>query len=252
MSLQGKHAIVTGGSRGIGAGIAKELAKQGAKVVITYASSSQKADEVVEAIKSAGGDAASVRADCMSPDAPAQVVRTSLDAFGEGIDIIVNNAGAGDELFLADITNEHFDKMFYTNVRFPMFLVKECLPHLRRGGRVVNISSVVARQGWTMQSAYGATKACMESLARTWAVELGQKYGITVNTVNPGPVATDMWDAMPAEALAEMDHYIKTTPAAPRVGTVDDITQIVVFLCEERARWITGSTMCANGGSCFV
>lgn len=147
MSLEGKHAIVTGGSRGIGAGIAKQLAKMGASVLITYSASATKAEEVVAEIKSAGGHAVAVRADCMSTTAPQEIVRAVLDAFGEGIDIIVNNAGAGDELFMKDITYEHFDKMFYTNVRFPMFLVQACLPHIRRGGRIVNISSVVARQG---------------------------------------------------------------------------------------------------------
>ena len=147
MSLKGKHAIVTGGSRGIGAGIAKELSKRGAKVLITYAFSSSKAEQVVEEIRSDGGEAVSIKADCMSLDAPSMIVNETIKAFGPGIDIIVNNAGAGDELFLKDLTLEHFDKVFNTNVRFPMFLVKECLPHLRKGGRIVNVSSVAARQG---------------------------------------------------------------------------------------------------------
>lgn len=147
MSLKDKVAIVTGGSRGIGAGIALELAKRGAKVLITYASSDAKANEVVHNITSAGGKAASVKANCMEVEAPQAVVQAALDSFDGKIDIIINNAGAGDEVYLKDITYEHFDKMFYTNVRFPMFLVKECLPHLRKGGRVINLSSVVARQG---------------------------------------------------------------------------------------------------------
>lgn len=146
MSLRGKNAIVTGGSRGIGAGIAEELAKRGANVLITYASSSAKADEVVQSIKSHSNGIA-IQANCMDIEAPKKVVSASLEAFGPGIDIIVNNAGAGDELFLEDITLEHFDKVFYTNVRFPIFLVQASLPHLRKGGRIVNLSSVVARQG---------------------------------------------------------------------------------------------------------
>jgi NAD(P)-dependent dehydrogenase (short-subunit alcohol dehydrogenase family) len=146
MSLKGKVAIVTGGSRGIGAGIAKELSKRGAKVLITYASSSSKADEVVSSIKSQGGEAVAIQADCMSQDAPKLVVEAAIK-FDGGFDIIVNNAGAGDEMWLKDVTYEHFDKMFYTNVRFPMFLMKESLPYIRKGGRVVNLGSVVARQG---------------------------------------------------------------------------------------------------------
>ena len=147
MSLKGKVAIVTGGSRGIGAGIAKELSKRGSKVLITYASSSSKADEVVASIKSEGGEAVAIQADCMSPDAPKLVVEAAIK-FDGGFDIVVNNAGAGDEMWLKDVTYEHFDKIFYTNVRFPMFLMKESLPYIRKGGRVVNLGSVVARQGW--------------------------------------------------------------------------------------------------------
>lgn len=251
MSLTGKVAIVTGGSRGIGAGISKELANRGAKVLITYISNNTAADKVAASIIAAGGSAVALKADCMSPDAPNLVISTAIAAFDGGIDIIINNAGVGDELWLKDATLEHFDKVFTTNVRFPMFLVKESLPYLRKGGRVVNIGSVVARQGWNMHSAYGASKACMESFARTWSTELGHEYGVTVNCVNPGPVDTEMWAATPPEALMGFDHYIKSTPAAPRVGTVDDVAQIVAFLCEEGSRWVTGSTTCANGGAVF-
>ncbi|KAG0646335.1 hydroxynaphthalene reductase Arp2 [Hyphodiscus hymeniophilus] len=241
MSLQGKTAIVTGGSRGIGAGIAKELSKRGARVLITYASSSSKADEVVDSIKSSGGEAIAIKADCVSLEAPKLVAEAAAKFDGNGgFDIIVNNAGAGDEMWLKDVTYEHFDKIFHTNVRFPMFLMKESLPFIRREGRVVNLGSVIARQGWKMHTAYGASKACLESFSKTWAVELGHEHGITVNTVNPGPVATDMWDAMPANIIREFDGYIAQTPAEPRVATVDDIVQIVAFLCEEGSRWVTG------------
>jgi len=146
MSLQGKVAIVTGGSRGIGAGIAKELSKRGAKVLITYGSAASKAGQVVEAIKSAGGEAAAVQADCMSQDSPQMIVDAALP-FDGGIDIIVNNAGVGDEMFLKEATYEHFEKVMFTNVRFPMFLVQASLPYLRKGGRIVNVGSVVAREG---------------------------------------------------------------------------------------------------------
>ena len=148
MSLKAKVAIVTGGSRGIGAGIARELCKRGAKVLITYASSSTKADEVVASIKSTGGEALALQADCLSQDSPKSVVEAAVKLDGNGgFDIIINNAGAGDEMWLKDVTYEHFDNVFHTNVRFPMFLMKESLPYIRKGGRVVNIGSVVARQG---------------------------------------------------------------------------------------------------------
>jgi 3-oxoacyl-[acyl-carrier protein] reductase len=153
MSLANKVAIVSGGSRGIGAGIAHELAKRGAMVLITYVSSESLASSVVSSIESLGGKAVAVKADCADPAAPKIVVDAAVSAFGGAIDIIINNAGAGDEVWLKDATYEHFDKMFHTNVRFPMFLVKECLPYLRKSGRVVNIGSVVARQGQ-----YGPTR----------------------------------------------------------------------------------------------
>lgn len=146
-SLQDKVAIVTGGSRGIGAGIAKELAKRGASVLITYASASARAEEVVADIEKSGGKAASVKADCTHPDAPKLVIDTAVKTFDGGIDIIINNAGAGDEMWLKDVTYEHFDKLVNTNMRFPIFLVQKSLPYLRKGGRIVNVSSVAARQG---------------------------------------------------------------------------------------------------------
>ncbi|WKT53961.1 Short-chain dehydrogenase/reductase SDR [Fusarium oxysporum f. sp. vasinfectum] len=247
MSMKGKVAIVTGGSRGIGASIAKELGKRGAMVAITYAVSSSQADTVVETIKSTS-DAIALQADCKDPASPEKVISATVQAFGERIDIIVNNAGVGDELYLEDITLEHFDKVMYTNVRFPIFLLQKALPYLQRGGRVVNLSSVAARQGFAMQSVYGASKACLESLARTYAVELGHKYGITINAVNPGAVATDI--ATPVESVPGIEHIINNTPAAPRVGETDDIAQVVAFLCEEGSRWITGATVAANGGNC--
>ncbi len=149
MSLKGKVAIVTGASRGIGAGIALELARRGAKILLTYASSNKKADEVVAQIKSlcSGAEAVAIQADCVDPESPKLVVDTAVASFDGGIDIVVNNVGAGDEAWLKDVTCEHFDKVFYTNVRFPMLLMKETLPYIRRGGRVVNLGSVVGRQG---------------------------------------------------------------------------------------------------------
>lgn len=157
MSLTNKVAIVTGGSRGIGAGIAKELAKRGAKVLLTYGSAAKAADDVVSAIKSAGGEAVALKADCMDKEAPAMVIKKTVEAFDGGIDIIVNNAGAGDECYLKDVTYEHYDKVFTTNVRFPMFLVKESLPYLRKGGRIVNIGSVVSREGMLSSNIENAT-----------------------------------------------------------------------------------------------
>lgn len=131
---------------GIGAGIAAELAKRGAHTLITYVSSAAEAAAVVSKIEANGGVASAVQADGMSKDAPKLIVDAALK-HGNGIDIIVNNAGFGDGLLTPDVTYEYFDKMFYTNVRFPIFLVQACMPHLQKGGRIINISSVTAREG---------------------------------------------------------------------------------------------------------
>ncbi|BCS21874.1 SDR family NAD(P)-dependent oxidoreductase [Aspergillus puulaauensis] len=254
MSLEGKVAIVTGGTRGIGYGIAIELAHRGAAVLITYVSpgSAKFAQELISKVEKSGGKAAAVQADCCSVDSPKLIVDTAIKTFTGKIDILVNNAGISEELWLRDCTYDHFERVFQTNVRFPMFLAQASLPYLSKGGRILNMSSVAAREAWKMHTVYSASKAAIESFTRTWSLELGHEYGVTVNCINPGPVATEMWDAMPAETQEETQKYIDNVPAAPRLATVDDIAQIATFLCEDEARWITGSTTCANGGAVMV
>lgn len=251
-SLEGRIAIVTGGSRGIGAGIATELAKRGANVLITYNSAGTQAKEVISKIEAFGVEALGVQAGGSDRTAPERIVKAAVDKWGH-IDIIINNAGAGDDCLLEDMTHEVWDKILDCNLRFPTFLVKAAMPHFGKQPRIVNVSSVIARMGGSYTTAYCATKAALEGVTKVWALELGQKYGATVNCVNPGPVATDMWlrDTDPA-VLAEWDTKMKETPAAPRIADVDDIAQIVAFLSEEASRWSTGSTMNANGGLCFV
>ena len=251
-SLKGRVAIVTGGSRGIGAGIATELSKRGANVLITYNSASVQAEEVISKIKSFGSEAIGVQASGSDRDSPRRIVAAAVERWGH-IDIIINNAGAGDDCLLQDMTHELWDKILDCNLRFPTFLVKEAMPHFGTAPRIVNVSSVIARMGGSYSTAYCATKAALEGVTKVWALELGHKYGATVNCVNPGPVATDMWlrDTDP-EVLKEWDTKMKETPAAPRIAEVDDIAQVVAFLSEEASRWSTGSTVNANGGLCFV
>ena len=157
----------------------------------------------------------------------------------------------------------HFD----CNVRGPIFLTKAALPHLPRGGRIVFTSSAAARLGVAGHTVYGPTKAANEALVRVWAKELGHSHGITVNCVNPGPVATgkrsvlvfrdlsltqhctiDQWFQSDPQFIKDMQPMIEETPAAPRVGEVDDIAPLVAFLCSDDARWTTGSCLSANGG----
>lgn len=251
-TLNGLTAIVTGGSRGIGAGIALELASRGANVLITYQSASNQAEEVASKIRDLGCESLIIQASGTDKEAPARIVRAAVEKW-QHIDIIINNAGAGDDCLLKDLTYDIWDKVLNTNLRMATFLVKEAIPHLGKAPRIVNISSVMARMGGAYATPYTASKAALEGVTKVWAAELGQAHNATVNCVNPGPVGTDMWlRDTGADVLAEWDVKMKETPAAPRIGTVDDVAQIVGFLCEEVSRWSTGSTINANGGLCFV
>jgi 3-oxoacyl-[acyl-carrier protein] reductase len=251
-SLQGRVAIVTGGSRGIGSGIALELAKRGANVLITYNSASTQAAEVLERLRSLGVQAEGIQAGGNDRTAPKRIVDKAVENWGH-IDIIVNNAGAGDDCLLENMNHELWDKILDCNLRFPTFLVKEAIPFFGTAPRIVNISSVIARMGGAWTTAYCATKAALEGVTKVWAQELGQKYGATVNCVSVGITATDMWLRDTDEAVRqEWDAKMKEIPAAARIAEVDDIAQIVAFLSEEASRWTTGSTVNANGGLCFI
>jgi 3-oxoacyl-[acyl-carrier protein] reductase len=250
--LAGCIAIVTGGSRGLGAGIAFELAKRGANILITYNKAGAQAEEVLSKLIGLGVEAIGVQASGSDREAPSRIVAACVKKWGR-IDIIINNAGAGDDCLLQDLSHEIWDKILDCNLRFPTFLVKESLPYLGTHPRIVNVSSVIARMGGSYSSAYCASKAALEGVTKVWAQELGQKYNATVNCVNPGPIATDMWLRDTEQAvLDEWDSKMKETPAAPRIAEVEDVALIVAFLASEESRWSTGSTVNANGGLCFV
>ncbi|KAI0149083.1 hypothetical protein BJ166DRAFT_536842 [Pestalotiopsis sp. NC0098] len=255
MSLNGKVAIVTGAARGIGAAIVRTLASQGAKVAFNYVSESSKeaALKLVEEVERLGSTAVCVQCDVAAPTAPSTIIQAALTGLGAShIDILVNNAGLGDNTPLENITVDEYERLMAVNVRAVLFVTQAVLPHISRGGRVVNLSSVSARGGYATQSVYAASKAAVEGLTRVWATELGHKYGITVNAVNPGPVDTDMYRAAGPVHLARMEAENKKVPAAPRCGTEEDVADIVLFLCEERSRWVTGDIICANGGMLYL
>ncbi|KAL4891856.1 putative gluconate 5-dehydrogenase [Aspergillus ambiguus] len=251
-SLDGKNAIVTGGSRGIGKGIAIELARRGANVLITYNSSRASADEAVEEIRKPGVDSFAIEAQGTDPRAPGAVIKAAVDRWG-CIDIIVNNAGAREDYDFEDMTYENWQQQLSTNLEFPVFLVKEATAFFGTAPRIVNISSSYARDGHAGSLAYVAAKGAIESVTRSLSRELGQKYNATVNCVCPGPVNTDLWkrSIQDPEVFKDWDRVVKNTPAAPRVAELDDIAQIVAFLSEEQSRWITGSVVNANGGLMF-
>ncbi|KAK1485049.1 hypothetical protein CCUS01_15382 [Colletotrichum cuscutae] len=255
MSLNGKIAIVTGGARGIGAGIVRALSKQGASVAFNYVSPSSEAAalKLVEEVKGFGVRVTCIRADMASPEAPSLILKAALREFQtDKVDILVNNAGVGGNAPLEEVTIEDYDRLMAVNVRAVIFMTQSVLPHINRGGRIVNLSSISARGGYPTQSVYAASKAAVEGLTRVWATELGHKYGVTVNSVNPGPVDTDMYRAAGPVHLARMEEQNKKVPAEPRCGTEEDVADIIVFLCEERSRWVTGDTICANGGTVYT
>ncbi|KAL1717847.1 hypothetical protein EV715DRAFT_291779 [Schizophyllum commune] len=250
LTLSGKVAIVTGASRGLGEGIAYELAKRGAKVMVTFtsASSQARANALVERITSLnnGSAAASVRADLRLPESPAIILEATLVAFSTPtIDILVNNAGVEQHRQLTDVTLDDFAAVFDVNVRGALLMTRAVLPHLRAPGRIINVSSLGARRGWAGYAVYCASKAALEGFTRALAVEIGAA-GHSVNAVAPGPTESDMLDTLSAEVIEAQK---QGTPMQNRIGTVDDIAQIVAWLAEESSRWVTGQTISANGGA---
>ncbi|MGA5817472.1 SDR family oxidoreductase [Kitasatospora sp. NPDC094028] len=251
-ALDGKTALVTGGSRGIGRAIARRLGRDGAVVAVGYARDERAAVEVVDGIRADGGQAFALRAE-LGRHGDAAALWEAFDArIGDhaptgGLDIIVNNAGIGRSAALADLTEEGFDEVFAVNVRAPFFLVKHGLERLRDGGRIVNVSSGAARLAMPEIIAYGATKGALDTFTLNLAKQLGPR-GITVNSVAPGVVDTDVnADWLRGNPAAEA--HAASLAALGRVGQPADIADIVAFLASDDARWVTGRVVDATGGA---
>lgn len=243
-NLTNKVALVTGGSRGIGAETAKLLAEQGARVAISYNSSRESAEQVINQIKSSGGEAIAVQADGSDASSPARLVTDVVNHFGAGIDILINNAGVFEVGNLADSGLEVYQKNFDLNVRGVYETTRAAVPHLNDHGRIINIGSSVANYGFPGASAYGAAKAAVTGLTRSWAKELAPKQ-VTVNTVNPGSINTDMNPDVPENDFAT---YQKTLNPLGRYGTPKEIASAIVFLASPDASFITGSEVNVDGG----
>jgi 3-oxoacyl-[acyl-carrier protein] reductase len=238
--LDGRVALVTGSSRGIGAAIVKRLAREGASVVIHFSSQQAPADALAKEIPGARV----LRADLASPTAPAELVRAAFDAFG-ALDILVNNAGALAVGAVDALGAEAIDRMFAINVRAVILATREFAAVTQsRVGRVINISSIAASMPNGGASVYAATKAAVESLTRSHATELGPR-GITVNAVAPGPTATDMYDSFPTATRA----LVARTIPLGRFGRPEDIAPVVAFLASDDADWVTGQVINASGGA---
>jgi NAD(P)-dependent dehydrogenase (short-subunit alcohol dehydrogenase family) len=243
--LDGRVALVTGASRGIGRGIAERLVADGAHVVVHFGANAGAADDVVAGIRERGGSAEALGQPLGAPgDADALV--TQLDGDGR-VDILVNNAGVAPQGGLAETTPEMYDELFAVNARAPFFLTQALAPRMGEGGRIITISSGVTETAWPNLLAYTMSKAAAEAMTRTLAKELAPR-GITVNAVQPGLVDTDMnapWMRASDEALAEA----ATVSAFGRVGEPRDVADVVAFLAADDARFVTGQVLDATGGS---
>ncbi|HQR38142.1 MAG TPA: 3-oxoacyl-ACP reductase family protein [Blastocatellia bacterium] len=240
--LSGKVALVTGGSRGIGAAIARRLADEGAAVAITYTSAPEKADEVVRGIEANGGRALAVRADSADAEAVRNAVSETVRVLGR-IDILVNNAGVATFAPVGDYSLEEFDRLLAVNVRGVFVASQEASRHMGEGGRIITIGSVNAdRMPTAGGSVYGMTKAAVAGLTRGLARDLGPR-GITVNTVQPGPVDTDLNPATGPFAEVLMPFL-----ALPRYGHVDEVASLVAYLAGPEASYITGTALTVDGG----
>ncbi|GCD83384.1 3-oxoacyl-[acyl-carrier-protein] reductase FabG [Parageobacillus thermoglucosidasius] len=242
--LQGKVALVTGASRGIGRAIALELARQGAKIAVNYAGSEAKANEVVGEIKNMGGEAFAIQADVADAQAVEQMIKTVLERF-ERIDILVNNAGITRDNLLMRMKEEEWDDVIDINLKGVFNCTKAVTRPMmkQRYGRIVNIASVVGVMGNPGQANYVAAKAGVIGLTKTAARELASR-NITVNAVAPGFITTDMTERLSEEIKSEM---LKQIPLA-RFGEPEDVAKVVAFLVSDAASYMTGQTLHVDGG----
>ena len=242
--LEGKVALVTGASRGIGAGIALELAGVGAKVVVNYQVNQQGAERVVESIRQQGGEAYSFQADVSKPDEVKAMFEFINSQFG-GVDILVNNAGIHQHLPVEKLSLSDWERLMAINLTSLFLLTQEVLPHMKscRWGRIVNISSLSGVAGTHVESHYAASKAGVIGFTKAVALETAP-FGITVNAISPGSIETDMLAVTTEERRQKL---ISEIPVG-RIGQPEDIAWGVRFLVSPRASYITGQTIHMNGG----
>lgn len=242
LPLAGKTALVTGGSRSIGAAIAKRLAADGAQVAFTYNGSPKLAEEVAVEIESAGGLALAIQANAADPEAVRAAVAKTVEAFGS-LDILVNNAGIASASAIEDTRFEDYQAMLDINVTGVFVATQEAVRHMQEGGRIIHIgSSVTKYAGVPGLAAYGLTKGAVAGFNRSLAHDLGPR-GITVNSIHPGPVNTDM---NPADG--EIAKLLTPRIALGRYGESNEIASLVAFLASPQASLITGADIHADGG----
>jgi len=251
-TLQGKIALVTGASRGIGRATASALANAGAHLLVHYGRSAQDAESLVAGILSKGGRANAIRADLGTPEGATLLAKEVRLIVGERLDVLVSNAGISKAATIKDHTVTDFDNLFATNVRGPFFLVQQLLPILGEGSNIIVISSLGARAVASTPDldkpsilAYSATKGALETLVKNWAAILGPR-GIRVNAVAPGVIDTDMSNFTKTEVGRSVALGMQ---ALKRIGKPEDVADVVAFLASDAARWITGASIPVDGGS---
>jgi 3-oxoacyl-[acyl-carrier protein] reductase len=241
-SLEGKIALVTGGSRGIGAAVAKRLAADGARVAITYMKGAEAAEAIVKAIERTGGEAIAIQADAADANAVAAAVEKTVATFGR-LDVLVNNAGTAIPKPFVEATLEEMDRVLDINVRGVFVATQAALKHMKDGGRVIMIGSAVGERAVAPGLVpYAATKGAVKMFTQALSREVGSR-GITVNNIQPGPIDTDLnpasgdW-AVPQKAATALDRY----------GRADEIAAMVAYVAGPEASYITGANLTVDGG----
>lgn len=241
--LTGKVALVTGASRGIGRGIAECLGRDGATVVVNYAGSQAAAEAVVAAIQAIGSQAVALQVNLGEVSEIRRLFQETVDRFGQ-LDILINNAGIATMAPITEVAEADYQKVFDVNVRGVLFALQEAARRMSDGGRIVNISSTTSLYPDAGIAVYAASKAAVKLFAQVLAKEVGDR-GITVNSVMPGPTVPGMFANLPPE----VQQQAAASSPFNRVGTPQDIADVVAFLVSEEARWLTGQAICANGGA---
>jgi len=256
--LDGKVALVTGSGRGIGAAMATELAKRGAKVIVNYANSIEAANKVVDSIKQAGGEAIALKADVGDVSQTKKLMDDAVEHYGQ-LDIVCSNSGVVSFGHFKDVEEEEFDRVFRINTRGQFFVAREAYKHLSVGGRIILMGSITGQaKGVPKHAVYSGSKGAIETFVRCMAIDAGDKK-ITVNCVAPGGIKTDMYHAVCREYIPngqqlsddQVDEYAATWSPMSRVGQPIDIARVVCFLASQDGEWVNGKVIGIDGAACM-